>query len=55
MMKGGIDDEHIDDNGIDVIAYLYASFLSSPLYGLVVLKIYQWRWHNGRAMPWVYV
>jgi hypothetical protein len=24
-MKGGIDDEHIDDNGIDVIAYLYAS------------------------------
>jgi hypothetical protein len=21
-------------------------FLSSPLYGLVVLKIYQWRWHN---------
>jgi hypothetical protein len=54
-MNGGIDDKRVDDDGIDVVASLSYVFFSYYLDGVVVLKIYQWRWHGSRAPSWMHV
>jgi hypothetical protein len=37
---------------VDVEASLSQAFFSSPLDGVVVFKIYQWRCYDGRSPTW---